>query len=394
VIGRSDRALLTAPLVVAAVAAVVVGLADSWAGALLTLAMLLAVGVPAIALVAWAMRRRAALGPLPRQFAVVAAIAAGQLVLTAVLFAILMFLSPHDALLAVVVGVFCGTVGLVAALLLARRVLGDVEHIQTGLEAVGTGRRDVDFATGGRDEIAALAREAERMTDRLAVEERARRELVAAVSHDLRTPITSLRLLVDALEDELVDEADRATYLRRIGVHVHVLSSLVDDLFELTRIETGEIAWSMSRVRLDALVPEAVDALREQAERKGVAMRCSVAGDLDPVEGDAARLQRVLFNLIQNAIRHTPADGSVVVLAERVGPQLEVEVSDSGSGIAAADRDRVFEPFAQGADRADRSDGAGLGLAIARAIVEAHGGRIWLEDADVGTRVRFSLRAA
>ena len=124
-------------------------------------------------------------------------------------------------------------------------------------------------------------------------------------------------------------------YLRRIGVHVRILSALVDDLFELTRIETGEITWSMSRVRLDALVPEAVDALRTEASAKGVEMRCDVPAGLDPVQADAARLQRVLFNLIQNAIRHTPADGSVVVLAERVGPRLEVEVADSGTGIAA-----------------------------------------------------------
>ena len=391
---RADARLLAVPAAVALLGGLVVGLADSWHGALVTVALLAAVGVPALALAVLATRNRDHLGSLRRQFALIAAIAAGQLVVTALVFALLMFLSPHDAMLAVVVGAFCGAVALVAARLLAGGVLADVERVRDGLEAVGGGERQVDFSTGAHDELAVLAAEAERMTARLAREERARRELVAAVSHDLRTPITSMRLLVDALDDQLVEGEDRAAYLRRIGVHVRILSALVDDLFELTRIETGEISWSMSRVRLDALVPEAVDALRTEASAKRIDMRCDVAEGLDPAQADADRLRRVLFNLIQNAIRHTPADGSVVVLAERVGPRLEVEVADSGSGIAPDDRERVFEPFAQGEDRAQRGDGAGLGLAIARAIVEAHGGDIWLEESPVGTRVRFSLQPA
>lgn len=391
---RSDLRLLAVPVVVALAGGLAVGLADSWHGALVTVVLLAAVGVPALALATIATRHRERLGSLRSQFALIAAIAAGQLVVTALVFALLMFLSPHDALLAVIVGAFCGAVALVAARLLAGGVLSDVERIRDGLAAVGGGAREVDFSTGGHDELAVLAAEADRMTARLAREERARRELVAAVSHDLRTPITSMRLLVDALDDQLVEGEDRAAYLRRIGVHVRILSALVDDLFELTRIETGEIAWSMSRVPLDALVPEAVDALRAEASTKRIDMRCEVSAGLEPAHADADRLRRVLFNLIQNAIRHTPADGSVVVLAERVGPRLEVEVSDSGTGIAPDDRDRVFEPFAQGADRAERGDGAGLGLAIARAIVEAHGGDIWLEESAVGTRVRFSLRPA
>ncbi len=110
--------------------------------------------------------------------------------------------------------------------------------------------------------------------------------------------------------------------------------------------------------------------------------------------GDPERLQRVLFNLIQNAIRHTPADGSVTVFTEPVGDRLEVEVADTGPGIAAEERERVFEPFRRGnGDTGGGDGGAGLGLAISRAIVEAHGGRIWLEPADAGTRVRFSLPA-
>jgi signal transduction histidine kinase len=117
-----------------------------------------------------------------------------------------------------------------------------------------------------------------------------------------------------------------------------------------------------------------------------------VPDGLRPAQGDPEKLQRVLFNLIQNAIRHTPADGSVVVRAAPAGDAVEIEIADTGAGITAADRERVFEPFFRGGAEAARpANGAGLGLAISRAIVEAHGGRIWLPDVPAGTAVRFSI---
>jgi signal transduction histidine kinase len=118
-----------------------------------------------------------------------------------------------------------------------------------------------------------------------------------------------------------------------------------------------------------------------------------VPDGLAPAEANPEKLQRVLFNLIQNAIRHTPADGSVTVAAESDGEAIEVEVADSGSGIARAERERVFEPFFRG-DASRTSGGSGLGLSICRAIIEVHGGRIWLEDTSTGTRVRFTLPCA
>jgi signal transduction histidine kinase len=119
-----------------------------------------------------------------------------------------------------------------------------------------------------------------------------------------------------------------------------------------------------------------------------------VPADIAPAYAHPGKLQRVLFNLIQNAIRHTPADGSVTVSAERAQDHLEIEVADTGHGIAPAERDRVFDPFVRGGADTSRTGGAGLGLAISRAIVEAHGGRIWLADSPSGTRVRLSLPAA
>jgi signal transduction histidine kinase len=221
--------------------------------------------------------------------------------------------------------------------------------------------------------------------------EEARRGLVAAASHDLRTPLASLRLLVEAIDDGVAGE-DRDRYLGEIRTHVAVLSDLIDDLFELSRIEAGDISWTMRQVELGDLIGDTVAAFRTSAEERGVHLAAELPSEKVVAAADAEKVQRVLFNLIQNAIRHTPADGSVTVRAKGGPSGVEVEVADSGEGIPAAEGERVFDAFYRG-DSARGEDGAGLGLAISRAIVEAHGGRIWLEDADPGTRVRFTLPA-
>jgi signal transduction histidine kinase len=221
--------------------------------------------------------------------------------------------------------------------------------------------------------------------------EDARRGLVAAASHDLRTPLASLRLLVEAIDDGVAGE-DRDRYLGEIRTHVAVLSDLIDDLFELSRIEAGDISWTMRQVELGDLIGDTVAAFRTSAEERGVHLAAELPDGKVVAEADAEKVQRVLFNLIQNAIRHTPADGSVTVRAKGGPGGVEVEVADSGEGIPAGEDDRVFEAFYRG-DSARGEEGAGLGLAISRAIVEAHGGHIWLEDANPGTRVRFTLPA-
>lgn len=235
------------------------------------------------------------------------------------------------------------------------------------------------------------------MAARLAMEERAHREveaarrrLVAAASHDLRTPLASLRLLVESIDDGVATGETRDRYLREIRTHVGVLSDLIDDLFELSRIEAGDISWTMRQVELGELIDETVAAMRAPAAERGVRITAELPSAQLLAEANAEKVQRVLFNLIQNAIRHTPADGSVTVRARPAGKGVEVEVDDSGEGIPAADSQRVFEAFYRG-DASRGEDGAGLGLAISKAIVEAHGGKIWLEPGDPGTRVRFTL---
>jgi len=235
---------------------------------------------------------------------------------------------------------------------------------------------------------------------RLAMEERsqrkvedARRQLVAAVSHDLRTPLASMRLLVESIDDGVVTGETRDRYLAEIRTHVAVLSDLIDDLFELSRIEAGDISWTVRQVELGDLIGDTVAAMRAPAAARGVKLEAELPGGEVVAEANAEKVQRVLFNLIQNAIRHTPADGSVTVRARSGHGGVEVEVADDGEGIPAGDGERVFEAFYRG-DAARGEDGAGLGLAISKAIVEAHGGKIWLESGQPGTRVHFTLRAA
>ena len=326
----------------------------------------------------------------------------GQALIAVVVAARLMFVSDEDAVLVSLIVAFTGLVAVVAAQVLAGGVLRDVEHVRDGLTAVGEGRRDVEITTSGRDELAQLATAANDMIARLDEEERARdaaegarRALVAAASHDLRTPITSLRLLADAVSDDLVD-GDDARGVPAPDDDPHRRPERPD------RRPLRAVAHRGRRHPLEHGAGPARRARRgdrRRHARPGRGARRSTSsptcdGPLVAARANPEKLQRVLFNLIQNAIRHTPADGSVTVRGRTADGRVELEVADTGAGIADADRGQVFDTLFRGGEQAARGeDGAGLGLAISRAIVEAHGGRIWLADRAEGTCVRFSLPA-
>jgi len=364
-------------------------------------ALFAAVGAPLLYASHALAQRRAWIGSLSRQFAAALVVLFGLSLVSVGAVALLMFVSERDAYLLAALLLFAAVLAVYSSLLLARGVKRDILAVRDRLVAVGEGSRDLpELRTGGSDELAELATAADRMTRQLAERERqrdrsdrARRALVAAVSHDLRTPLTSLQLLAHGLDDGVLDENDRSAHLGAISTHVRSMSALVDDLFELTRLEAGDIQWSIERVELGELVRETVEAMRAQAAAKRVGVATNVPADLGPAAANPEKVQRVLFNLVQNAIRHTPADGSVTVRAESTGGHLTVEVADTGDGIPARDRNRVFEPFYRG-DASRHDDGSGLGLSICRAIVEVHGGRIWLADAAKGTRVLFTLPRA
>lgn len=332
-------------------------------------------------------------GGLRRQFGAMALLGAVSMAFAVALFVNQMFFESHDAVMAGLLAAYSAALVLWMARRLGAVALADVERVRSTLGAVADGRRDVRTNLRGHDEVARVGRDVDAMIARLDREERMRRELFAAVSHDLRTPITALGLLANAIDDDVVEDARRREYAARMNTHVRALGALIDDLFDLTRLEARELEWTMERIRLEELVHDAVEAMRPAADAGAVAVVAELRAPLAPSRGNHEQLQRVLFNLIQNAIHHTPPDGSVTVRAQDGDGCVEIEVADTGSGIAADQRERVFEPFFR-ADASRSAPGAGLGLAISRAIVEAHGGTIWLEEAPVGTRVRFRLPTA
>jgi signal transduction histidine kinase len=386
---RSLLLVTAAATVLAAICGAVYGTTAAWH----TFALLAGVGGAALAVAHVLAARGRRLGSLRRQFALGVAVAVGQLLVAATLAAELMFVSPHDALFLIVIALLAAVVAVRAAQLFAAGVQRDVDALRATLASVGDDGHATAAPSGSSDDFAELLQSANAAIGRLAQSEGARRNLVAAVSHDLRTPITSLQLLAEAVGDDIVDATTRREYLQQMSTHIAALSALIDDLFELSRLEAGDISWTLQHVRVDQLVEETIDAMRAHADAKGVRVSAVIPGTLDPAAAHPERLQRVLFNLLQNAIRHTPPDGSVTVMAEQTDGHLEIEVADTGDGIA--DGDRVFEPFFRGGTEAARTrTSAGLGLAISRAIVEAHGGRIWLEDSPAGARVRFSVPSA
>jgi signal transduction histidine kinase len=366
--------------------------------ALVTAGLAAGLGAPAL-IGAHSLASRRRFSSLRRQFALSAGVAVGVILISVLAASQLMFVSEHDALLVSAIVLAAGLVALRVGDLVAGGVSRDLAGTSAVLEAVGRGERDLRIRSSARDEIGGLARAADSMADQLAEGERARnaaetarRELVAAVSHDLRTPMAALRLLVDAVDDEVVDEATRRRYLATMRTHIDSLSAMVDDLFELSRIEAGQIEWSMRQVELSLLVEETIEAMRPEARARQVEVRSELDDPRLSARANPEKIQRVLFNLLRNAIRHTPADGSVTVRAEAGLEAVMIEVTDTGDGIAPDVRAHVFEPFYRGPSEAARdTDGAGLGLAICRAIVESHGGRIWIDPTEQGTSVRFSL---
>jgi len=364
--------------------------------------ILLPLGLLALLIAQAADARRIRLRTLRHRFELGLGLALGQLLAALIIGAAVMFVSHEDAWITIGILAFAALIAARAAQLLSQGLESDVRAIRDGLHAVQRGERDVRVVASSSEELVDLAGAANRMIETLHSEERsrdaadaARRQVIAAVSHDLRTPLTSLQLLSQALDDNLVDVATQRRYVQTMGANVRALGTLIDDLFELSRLDAGDFAWTTEAVPLAELIQEIVAAMDVEAEAHRVAVSAEIAPGLAPARANPEKLQRVLSNLLQNAIHHTPPDGSVLVTAESANGTVEIEVSDTGEGIAARDRPRVFEPFYMGgSDEVRTGGGSGLGLAISRAIVEAHGGRIWLAEGSHGTRVRFTLPLA
>jgi signal transduction histidine kinase len=289
------------------------------------------------------------------------------------------------------VAVASATAAIVAGLLLARSIARPLRDLGTVAASIAAGdlstRASASAGTGEMRELAtafnAMAASIEQLFD-------ARRELVSWASHDLRTPLASLRALIEAAEDGLIEPAE---YLPTLREQATTLTALVDDLFELAQIDAGALTLELRRTDLADIVAATLRILGPEAATRRVSLGATVSPGLTVVVAPD-KIERVLANLIANALRHTPADGSVAVRAETLANEVCVHVEDTGSGFAAGTSTRAFERFWRG-DRARSGGGAGLGLAIAHGLVAAHGGRIWAENRPQGGAcVSFSLPTA
>jgi signal transduction histidine kinase len=309
-----------------------------------------------------------------------------------------MFLSQHDLHVLVVVLGAAATVGIVATLLLGDRIGAAAMALVEGARRIGEGETPSFGATAAHaGDIALLARELETTAARLddarrreRALEQSRRELVAWVSHDLRTPLAGLRAMAEALEDGVVDGDAARRYYVLMRDETERLTSLVDDLFELSRTQHGALRLELQRVALGDLVSDAVAGVAPVASAKGVRLEHRVIGPPPECAASPPELLRALRNVLENAVRHTPSDGTVVIEHGTVGDDAVLSVVDHGGGIAPADLGRVFDAGFQSDPARSSGHGAGLGLAIAKGIVEAHHGEIAVANENGGAR--FTIR--
>jgi signal transduction histidine kinase len=279
----------------------------------------------------------------------------------------------------------------VAALLLGRWIRRPLAQLQADAARIAAGDLSVRALESGPGELAEMGAAFNEMAASIERLFEARRELVAWASHDLRTPLASMQAMVEALEDGLAEPAE---YLPALREQLAALSKLVDDLFELSRIDAGVLTLELRAIELDPVVASCVRGFDAEARAKGVRLETRLDGGLPPARCAPDKVERVLFNLLTNALRHTPSDGSIAVVVRPEAGNIVVAVEDSGDGLSPETSSRMFERFWRG-DPSRRSRGSGLGLAIARGLVEAQGGRIWAENRpEGGARVAFTLPAA
>jgi len=312
-----------------------------------------------------------------------------------------MFVSQHDLLLATILLLFASGIAIVLGSFfseaVSRRITALNETVQEVSEKGLGPRAEV---TGG-DEIAQLAQAFNIMAGQLEDTARKqqelealRRDLIAWTSHDLQTPLASVRAIVEALADGVVDDPETSKrYLQTAKREIGALSSLIDSLFEMATLDAGGLVLDLALNSLADLVSDTLESFSAMAREKGVQLTGEVDRGVDPVMMDTQRIGRVLNNLVGNALRYTPPGGEVFVSAQSVDRQVTVLVRDSGPGLDEMDLPFIFDRFYRGEkSRSRKTGGAGLGLAIAKGFIEAHGGEMQAYSAPEGGAIfQFTL---
>lgn len=323
--------------------------------------------------------------------------------LIVIIVAQLMFISEdHDLKLLAAVVTFSVVLTGFFSLSIAGSVANRLREITQAVRNLASGTLQTHLDSTGGDELARLAADVNLLGERLeqaasqrAALDRERKELTSAISHDLRTPLSSLRAMVEALSDGIVTDAGEVhRYYAVMGKEIERLNRMIEDLFELAQMDAGVLRLNRQRVNIEEIAAEVMDAMQAPAKLAGVQMSLETAGRPVEINVDGSRIERALANLLRNALEHTPAGGRVFLSIALQNGYVELNVTDSGEGIPEPDLHHVWERFYR-ADRSRRrshgnGDGAGLGLAIVRGIAEAHGGSVRAES-EVGRGSTFTL---
>ena len=313
----------------------------------------------------------------------------------------LMFINKHDLTLAGLLLLFASSVAVSFGYLLSNSITERLKELEGGARRLSEGDFGTRVNLSGKDEVAQLGRAFNRMAERLeqaeaesARLEAARRDFIAGASHDLRTPLTSLRAMLDAIADGVVEQPDE--YIQRSLRVVAQLTSLTNDLVELAQLDSGSARWQRAPGSIAQIVQAAIEDSALRAKERGIRLAGAAPPNSKPLLMAEDKIARVLQNLLDNAIRHTGEGGEVQVEVRESNRMVEVSVRDNGEGIPPEHLAHVFERFYRGDKSRSREGmekgGVGLGLAIAKELVEGHGGRIWVESAPAqGTRITFAL---
>lgn len=315
----------------------------------------------------------------------------------------LMFADQHDLLLGTVLLVFAGAIAMALGYLLSSSFLDRIQSIDQAAKRIASGNLSIRINVEGRDELADLAQTFNQMASQLqeAAENRKeleslRKELIAWIGHDLQTPLASVSAIIEALADDIVEDPEtKKRYFSTVKKNIASLSHLIDDMFQMAQIDAGGLELNYESVAISDLISDSLESFTELAKRNKIQLNGSVAPELGMVQLDAQRINRVLTNLIDNAIRHTPEGGYVEVGAYRSGQNVTVEVKDNGEGISHEYLPQIFDLFYRGeVSRLNSSAGSGLGLAISKGIIEAHGGKIGVESNTSQTTFSFTIPVA
>jgi len=284
-----------------------------------------------------------------------------------------------------------GMVAILVSLLLSRGVVAPVRAITAASQRIADGHYTERVQAAVKDELGQLAHSFNQMAEKLEQVEAMRRQLIGDVSHELRTPLTAIKGSMEGLMDGVLPATPETYHL--IHQEADRLARLVDDLQELNRVEAGSYPLDIRSLAVSTLVKTTLKRLVAQAQAKRIELRSDIPGDLPPVLADQDRITQVLTNLLGNALQYTPERGQVTILSTQHGDEIHISVVDTGVGIPAEHLPHLFTRFY----RVDKSrsrqagGGSGIGLTIARHLVEAHGGRIWAESGGEGQGSSFSF---